>query len=66
MTPNQILEALRQFLSSPEKKFSTRIFKTGKEKYAEGDQFIGVVVSNSRKLVKEYWQKLNFLMFKKF
>lgn len=54
---NQILEALR-FLSTPEKRdFLPYFFKTGKGQYAEGDQFIGVVVPDSRKVVKEYWQK---------
>ena len=54
---NQILEAL-QFLSTPEKRdFLPYFFKTGKGQYAEGDKFIGVVVPDSRKLVKEYWQK---------
>ena len=56
---NQILEVL-QFLSTPEKRdFLPYFFKTGKGQYAEGDQFIGVVVPDSRKLVKEYWQKAN-------
>lgn len=54
---NQILEAL-QFLSNPEKKeFLPYFFKTGKGEYAEGDKFIGVVVPDSRKIVKEFWQK---------
>ena len=54
---NQILEAL-QFLSTPEKRdFLPYFFKTGKGQYAEGDQFIGVVVPDSRKLVMEYWKK---------
>lgn len=53
----QILEAL-QFLSNPEKKdFLPYFFKTGKGEYAEGDKFIGVVVPDSRKIVKEFWQK---------
>lgn len=54
---SQILEAL-QFLSRPEKKdFLPYFFKTGKGEYAEGDKFIGVVVPDSRKIVKEFWQK---------
>lgn len=54
---NQILEAL-QFLSTREKKeFLPYFFKTGKGEYAEGDKFLGVVVPDSRKIVKEFWQK---------
>lgn len=52
----QILEAL-QFLSSPEKAaFLPYFFKTGKGQYAEGDQFIGVMVPEVRKIVKEYYK----------
>lgn len=53
---SQVLEAL-QFLSNPEKAaFLPYFFKTGKGEYAEGDKFIGVMVPEVRKIVKEYWK----------
>ena len=55
----EILEALK-FLSTPEKAvFLPKFFKTGKGEYGEGDIFLGVVVPDVRKIVQEYWQKLN-------
>ncbi len=46
------------FFPHQKREIFCRIFlKQAKGQYAEGDQFIGVVVPDSRKLVKEYWQK---------
>ncbi len=45
------------FFPHQKERFFPHFLKQVKGQYAEGDQFIGVVVPDSRKLVKEYWQK---------
>lgn len=52
MTASNIEKAL-SFLSTPEKRDSLLyFFKTGKGQYGEGDQFLGVVVPDTRKVAK--------------
>ena len=49
-----------QKLANPEKaKLLQRFFKTGKGEYGVGDVFLGIVMPEQRKLVKEFWKEIN-------
>ena len=50
----EIIEKDLRSYASPEKaKILQRFFKTGKGEYGEGDEFLGIVVPNIRKLCKK-------------
>ncbi|MDP3981119.1 MAG: DNA alkylation repair protein [Chlamydiota bacterium] len=50
----QLQNELKAKANSEKARVLMRFFKTGPGEYAEGDQFLGVVVPESRKLVKKY------------
>lgn len=54
MTAQKIQKYLRQFASKEKAKLLQGFFKTGPGQYGEGDKFLGVVVPNIRRTVKEF------------
>lgn len=54
MSASAIKKRLREHSSKEKAAILQRFFKTGPGEYAQGDIFIGVVVPDTRKIVKEY------------
>lgn len=54
-----LLEELKKISSAEKAKVSSWFFKTGIGQYGEGDQFIGVVMPDLRRLAKKYFQEVD-------
>jgi len=54
MTTIRLQKRLRQFATSKKAAVLQRFFKTGPGQYGEGDRFLGVVVPDIRKVVREF------------
>jgi len=56
----ELIKSKLQEKSQPQKKeIYPKFFKAGKGEYAEGDEFIGVVVPDQRKIAKEFYSKIS-------
>ncbi len=54
MVVREIEKELESFSTHEKKEFLPYFFKTGKGQYGEGDEFLGVVVPDTRKVAKKY------------
>jgi 3-methyladenine DNA glycosylase AlkD len=53
-TARRVEKALRENIDPEKAKFYPRFFKAGKGEYAEGDQFLGVIVPQQRKIARRF------------
>lgn len=51
---NEIRKELEAYIDPVKKEYLPRFFKTGKGQYGEGDEFLGVVVPNTRLVAKRH------------
>jgi 3-methyladenine DNA glycosylase AlkD len=54
ITADHVIQALRELADPERAQHSARFFKTGPGEYGEGDEFIGVIVPDQRKVAREY------------
>lgn len=54
MNHQHLIADLKSLINPEKAAFLPKFFKTGPGQYGEGDQFIGVVVPNQRKIAKKY------------
>ena len=52
MSLSEFKKELRQSVNLEKKEFLPKFFKTGKEKYGEGDKFLGIVVPDTKKITE--------------
>lgn len=62
----QIKKELKEKSSEKRRKVSERFFKTGKGEYGEGDKFIGITVSDIKKIAKKKFKEINLKYLKVF
>ena len=54
MNANDVIEELENYIRPEKVKIYSRFFKSGPGEYGEGDQFIGVVVPDQRKVARKF------------
>jgi 3-methyladenine DNA glycosylase AlkD len=55
----EIKKEIRRMANQKKAKDLQRFFKTGPGEYAAGDKFLGVMVPQTRELVKRYWREIS-------
>src|SRR6056297_1654379 len=56
---DEVKKELEQYINSEKAKYYPKFFKAFEGGYGEGDKFIGVTVSNQRKVAKKFYKELS-------
>jgi len=55
---DKIKTQLNNYINKENAQKKLVFYKTGKNEYGEGDKFLGISVPNQRKVVKQYYKKI--------